>query len=190
MARESLLATAWRTNKVWPIFLVGVLIVNLAGYLWLSQVTAPHVEDLERQLMESQARARGLKQQGTDTTTPRNIYAQGEKDLETFREAIPEKKDFSELIGDVFALAGRAGLEIDQISYTPKELKEEQLLLYSLSFTVAGSYTQIKKFIFSLEHSPRLIVIDEISFSGARDKDKEGVKMQIRLSTYFRSEIS
>lgn len=186
MAREHLLTTAWRINKSWPSALIGLLLFNLVGFLLLNQVMAPEVASLEKQLIQSQAQARLIKQQGADAATPRNVFTQGEKDLETFRRAIPEKGELSELIGDIFALAGRSGLEIDQIGYAPKELKDEQLLLYSLSFNVAGSYVQIKKFIFSLEHSPRLIVIDAISLSGAKEEQKDNVKMQIRLSTYFR----
>lgn len=190
MSREHLILTAWKQNKLWPSLLMGLLLANIALFVTATQVIAPKVIRLEEQLVRNQAEARLVRQQGANAATPENILARGRQDLQSFREAIPNKESFSELIGDISVLANRAGLEIDQITYDPEEKPEERLLVYSLSFTVSGSYRQLKKFIHSLEHSPRLIVIQELSLSGSSEKQQESVRMQIRLSTYFTSEVA
>ena len=189
MSREHLILTAWKQNKLWPSLLMVLLLANVALFVVGNQVIAPKVMRLEEQLVKNQAEARLARQQGTNAATPENILTRGRQDLQSFREAIPGKETFSELIGDVSLLANRAGLEIDQITYAPEEKPEEKLLVYSLSFTVSGSYRQLKKFIHSLEHSPRLIAIQELSLSGSSEKQQEGVRMQIRLSTHFTSEV-
>ncbi|BCA80175.1 type 4a pilus biogenesis protein PilO [Desulfuromonas sp. AOP6] len=188
MAREHLILTAWKQNKLWPSLLMVLLLANIALFVAETQVIAPKVTRLEEQLIKNQAEARLVRQQGANAATPENTLARGRQELQSFREAIPDKESFSELIGDISILASRADLEIDQITYAPEEKPEENLLIYSLSFTVSGSYRQLKKFIHSLEHSPRLIVIHELSLSGSSEKQQESVRMQIRLSTYFTSE--
>ena len=188
MAREHLILTAWKQNQYWPSLLLILLLANIALFLTGTQVIAPKVMRLEKQLVKNQAEARLARQQGANAATPEHILAQGRQDLLSFREAIPAKETFGELVGDISMLAGRAGLDIDQITYAPEEKPEEKLLIYSLSFTVSGRYQQLKKFIHALEHSPRLIAIHELSLSGSGEKQRESVRMQIRLSTYFTSE--
>ncbi|MEJ2699546.1 MAG: type 4a pilus biogenesis protein PilO, partial [Desulfuromonadales bacterium] len=71
----------------------------------------------------------------------------------------------------------------------PKE-EEKGLLSDALSFTVTGKYEQVKKFIFSLEQSKRLIALEQISLSGGEQSGKEQVSLHLKLSTYFRTEAS
>jgi type IV pilus assembly protein PilO len=178
--KGSLLA-AWRINRWLPLLLLVWLLFNVGIYFWLSQVFSPHVEEQERQLLRQQNGQRQSGNVGADALRPIR------DDLQTFRQAIPGKSGLTALVQEVFSLATEAGLDIARVSYQPKELAEHGLLHYGLSFTVAGDYGQLKKFIFALEQSPRLLVIEEISLSGA---DGTTVNLNIRLLTYFRADLS
>jgi type IV pilus assembly protein PilO len=184
MAREALLQAVWRTNRILPIvlgllLLVGVLLLGIN-----SLVVTPRLENLERDFIRRQEAYRQARLAGESADTPEALFRQGQADLETFRQAIPPRGDFPALVGDVFDLAGITGLTIDRIEYAPKILESEGLLQYSLTFNVGGSYGQIKKFVYLLEHSTRLIAIEELALNSAQTPDT--ISLRLKLATYFR----
>ncbi|WP_027715751.1 type 4a pilus biogenesis protein PilO [Desulfuromonas sp. TF] len=193
MARESILLTAWRLNRRIPILIVGLILLNIAAYVVMSNVVAPRLDALERRYIERQSQVREVRltgQTGAAAGSPREIYRRGVEDLGQFRTAIPPRTEFTALIGEIFSLAGKAGLSIDRIGYDPKEVAGQGLLRYTLDFSVSGDYGQIKRFVYSLEQSDRLIAIEELSLSGGEGKSKEGdVNLRVRLTTYFKTDI-
>jgi type IV pilus assembly protein PilO len=193
MARESILLTAWRLNRRIPILIVGLILLNIAAYVVMSNVVAPRLDALERRYIERQSQVREVRltgQTGAAAGSPREIYRRGVEDLGQFRTAIPPRTEFTALIGEIFSLAGKAGLSIDRIGYDPKEVAGQELLRYTLDFSVSGDYGQIKRFVYSLEQSDRLIAIEELSLSGGEGKSKEGdVNLRVRLTTYFKTDI-
>jgi len=97
---------------------------------------------------------------------------------------VPDYQEFTGLIDELLVLSSRARLNITQISYRSEMLKEAPLLQYSLDFTVTGDYEQLKKFIFALEQSVRLITIKQISLQSA---EETGVNLRLGLETFFRT---
>jgi len=51
-------------------------------------------------------------------------------------------------------MADESGLELGQVSYKNDREKDRELLRYTLTFTVAGAYRDIKQFVHALEQSP------------------------------------
>lgn len=189
MDRKQLLTAVWRANKPAAVLTGALLLVNIAGYLLLSQLYLPRLEELERTYIRRQEVVRHSGQQAGGARTPGAVYRQGQIDLAAFREAIPPREEFTAWLGELFALAGKAGLSIDRVQYDPKEVAEKGLLRYTLNFSVAGSYAEIKRFIFSLEQSPRIVVIEEVSLSRGEQNQGE-VGLRIRLATYFQAVVS
>jgi type IV pilus assembly protein PilO len=191
MARESIILTAWRLNRNVPILIGGLVILNILAYAMTTYLVAPRLNALERLYIDRQAQVREARlsgQNGASAASPRGIYRQGEEDLGKFRAAIPSRAEFTALIGEVYSLAGKAGLSIDRIAYDPKEVTGRGLLRYSLNFSVRGDYGQIKRFVYSLEQSDRLIAIEELSLSGGEAEEGE-VNLRVRLSTYFKTDM-
>jgi type IV pilus assembly protein PilO len=189
MNKESIFRAAWRLNKGFPLAIATLLVLNIVAFALLTFLASPRINALERQYISLQNKVREGRQAGREAERPQTIYRQGKEDLKKFWAAIPPQKDFTALIGEIFSLAKNAGLAIDQITYTPKE-EEKGLLSDALSFTVTGKYEQVKKFIFSLEQSKRLIALEQISLSGGEQSGKEQVSLHLKLSTYFRTEAS
>lgn len=188
MERESILLTAWKMNRTFPLMIGGLLILNIAVYLVISLATSPQLDALERQLIQQQSSQRQIRA-GAAAQNPVQAYRQGEADLEKFGAAIPSRSEFTALIGEIFSLADRAGLVIDSIGYDPKEIAGQNLLRYGFSFSVKGDYGQVKRFIHSLEQSERLIVIDDLALSGGKAGAAQ-VELRLRLATFFRTEAS
>jgi type IV pilus assembly protein PilO len=190
MPGERFITAVWRANKVCPVLIAILLLLNVAAYLIIAHVFEPRAEALQRTIIKKQSLLREVRQKGGITAAPREVYRQGQMDFEKFRAGIPHKTDFTSLIGEIFSLADKAKLSIDQIAYDPKEIVESDLLQYILVFSVTGDYGRIKKFIYSLEQSPRIIAIDDISLSGDGEPEKKDVGLRIRLSTYFKPDVA
>lgn len=191
MARESLLVAAWRFNRKYPLLILGLLVLNLAVYLLMVYLVTPWVGDLERRFIEQQAQVRQTQQGLAALATPQSIFRQGQTDLQSFRAEVPLRSEFPALMSDLYLLAQKAGLDIERITYEPKIVTEAGLLRYSLVFSVAGDYGQVKAFVHSLEQSTRLIAIEEIALSsGENDQGDRSVMLRLRLSTYFKADPS
>ncbi|AMV72777.1 hypothetical protein JCM30471_12930 [Desulfuromonas carbonis] len=188
MVRESLWAAIWRTNRVLPILIGILLLVSLAAAAVAFWYVGPQLAALENDFLRAQQNYRDARKSGEVDESPQGLFRRGLADLQTLAAAIPDRTDFTGLIGDLFAMAGQSRLAIDRVNYDPAPVKgEEELLSYTVSFTVTGDYGQVKKFIYLIEHSPRLVAIEELNLntsSGAERPDQ--INLGLRLTTYFR----
>lgn len=184
MDRRALILAAWRVNRTFPVLIGVLLLANFAVFAFLSLRVSPELDEMERRYIARQATLRQGRQ--GEAQSPAAVFRRGQDDLKKFREVLPEKADFTALIGEIYALAGAESLSIDRISYAPKEIPEEGLQRYALSFSVHGDYAQIKRFIFAIEQSRRMLSVENISLAGGQS-DRPGVDLKLQLVTYFRT---
>lgn len=184
MNRKSLLVAVWSTHRFLLIGLGGLFGLNILLFSLLYFGVAPKLSQTERELALLQQQSRR-----SDMIAPQQAYEQGVKDYARFRTLLPSLRNFSELIGDLYALAEKCNLEISQIGYAQKELSGTSLVAYALKFSLTGTYDELKRFIFGLEESKRLVVIEQMTLNAA--KGEEGatlVSLSLSLTTYFSTE--
>lgn len=186
MEKESFWAALWRANRILPIITGGLLLVNLVVAGLAVWVVAPRLAASEQAYLARQQEYRDARSGEVDNS-PAGIYRRGRRDIKTFLDMIPEQASFTGLLKDLFGMAGKAGLAIDQVTYDPSPVKNEELLSYTLSFSVSGDYGKVKKFIFLIEHSPRVLVIDELNLKSVNEKLPGQITLGLRLTTYFRT---
>lgn len=177
----------WLGHRVLLSVVGLVLLANIALGLTLQQYLVPTVNEREQQLIQRQAELRGGSATGD---SPAQLFAQGEKDLGVFRGKIPPHREFTGLIVELQNLADEAGLDLNQISYDHEQEKDSDLLRYTLTFTLEGSYEDIKQFVHALEQSPRLIIIGQIGLQGVGQESDTDVRLQLSLETFFRAGVS
>ncbi len=186
MTRDSLLFAAWQRDKKLPLLVVFLLLLNVAAFVGLKYYVSPQVETLEKKYIERQADLRLSRAHGRGPDEPHDELWGARDDLQTFWQAIPPRAEFTLLIAELFSLSEDAGLAITQVSYDPEPVKGRDLLRYGLVFSVSGDYSQIKRFVYSLEQSERLVAIDDLALSGSDDQGRQQVRLSLRLSTLFR----
>lgn len=184
MSPAELLKTLWSEN---PGKLAALcLLTLLCGLLYAWQVfflapklaaTKQNLSRLEQQLSEQQQR---IAEGGGAHVASLAI------DLQNFYAQIPPPEGLGEFIGQLYALATDAGIDIAQVNYAIKDLEGLPLFAYQLSFAVSGDYTKLKKFIHLLENSPSLIIVDQITLDNAGQKNSGSVRLQIQVQTVFR----
>jgi len=188
MQGRQLLNAAWRISRALPIAVAVVLLLNLAGYLTITMLLEPRNQRNLRAVDSKQRQVSAAQQQAGEIFTPQKAYYEKEKQLETFEQGMAAKTDFTGLIRELFSFAQTAGLDIDQIKYSPKELETGGILEYGINFDVTGSYAQLKRFIFELEQSPRLLTIDEVVLTKRGEGNLASVGLRLKLTTFFRED--
>lgn len=164
---------------------IGILfVVAFALQLFINLSQSPRVEKLRNeylQLREQQGRGTALLDQET-------LYRNGQADLAKFREKVYPKNQFARFIGELYEMAAKNGLELTSITYKPSISKEVQLLNYSFTLTLNGSYAQLKKFIYDLGGgNTNILVIDSIAMSTS-GASAESVQLQMSISSWFTME--
>lgn len=93
---------------------------------------------------------------------------------------------------EVRNLSRRAGLDFRSINYGKREVEDIGLIRHSFTFSVAGTYGELRQFINLLELSPSFLILDEIGLS--ESSGEEGVergselRITLTLSTLYTGE--
>ncbi len=184
MSRAQLIQTLWGENRGKFLLLLFILLLIGSLQLWQGYWIDKKMESSRIELLRVQQDLR-LNQQRVAEGGGAKLTGLAD-DLELFYQRIPAKSGLGNFIGRLYSYAADAGIDIDQISYSTDAVEGTALLGYGLSFTVSGSYTQVKKFIHRIENSPSVLILDNISLAGARRGAAETVSLQLKLQTFFR----
>lgn len=184
MRIKELLELLWSAHRGALLVLGVLLCLNVVLFVSLGQFIVPKVIEEETRYLKRQTEVRQLlRNQGGAAETPEQRYVLARQDLARFEQAIPDYRDFTALIEELLVLSNRAGLNITQISYSSEAFNVDNLLKFSLNFNVEGNYEQLKKFIYSLEQSTRLISIKQLNLQSV---EGDAVKLGLNLETLFR----
>ena len=192
LQRYPLITTVWEKNRS-LVVIIGVLLLFIfiifVGQRWLFE---PKLIALRTEQSNLQKQVRQRQMEFSSSGVPLSAAEQINKNLQKFNSLIPLQDKFSGFIGQLFDWAQRSGLDIHQVKYQHEDEKEVVLLRYGLSFSVKGSYSQIKKFIYLLENSQRILVLKKImlSISPSEKGDNRRINLRIELDTYFRGKAA
>jgi Tfp pilus assembly protein PilO len=168
-----------RKRSLIAIAILFVVALSLQLFISLYQTSQVELENVEWMKLREQE-GRGAALQDRDT-----LYKNGLADLAKFRERIYPKSQFARFIGELYEKASENNLEIVSITYKPSIVKEDQLLSYTLTLSVSGKYTQLKKFIYALgAGNGNLLVIDSIAIA-ASGTATESVQLQLSITSWF-----
>ncbi len=171
MSRGTLGSALWVQNKGQLLFIMLMVLFTVGFFVTRVQIIDPELVQLRERQADLQQQVRQQKLLVTQSGLPVSTTEKIADDLRKFRELIPDKQKFSSFIGILYKWANRAGLQIDSVSYQPKLDSELNLLQYGLSFSVHGDYTQLKKFIHSLENSQRILIIEKIALASKKSQE-------------------
>lgn len=188
MPKETLFHALWRQNRRMPVVIAVLLALNLFGWWMAGRILTRRAEAARTALAQEQDRQRRQLERGS--VVPGTVgYREGRDEIDRFRRSLLNKEKLTVFLNEVYSLARSAGLDIDRISYDPEHVREQPLLRYTLNFSVAGGYAQVKKFIRSLESSGGIMILGKVSLSGEQ-ADKDRVSLRLQLTTYFLSDES
>ena len=97
---------------------------------------------------------------------------------------IPAQKDVPLLIKDLVQTARRLNLSVEAINSDIPTPGRGGLTMLTFNFPASGAYAGIKRFIYEVETSDRIVGIQDVKLGS----EKGRVKMQMKLVTYIRGE--
>jgi Tfp pilus assembly protein PilO len=97
---------------------------------------------------------------------------------------IPAQKDVPLLIKDLVQAARRLNLSVEAINSDIPTPGSGGLTMLTFTFPASGAYADIKRFIYEVETSDRIVGIQDLKLGS----DKGRVKLQMKLVTYIRGE--
>ena len=89
-----------------------------------------------------------------------------------------------EILKEIDLLAHRYGLMKSNISYIDKQLEKEKLIQLDIVFPLTGRYSDIRRFIYSIEESDYFLIIDRVELVSL-DRATDNVNLNIHLRAYF-----
>lgn len=148
-----------------------LILVNLALYFIL-------IAPSEARLKAAEAKTAELRMRHAEA-----VVFNGQKPLFAgLLEGIPAQKDMPLLVKELEQTAEKLNLSVASINYDIPRRESGELAMLSFSFPVEGRYPYVKRFIYEVETSGRLIGIQDVKL----DSEKGRVKMQMKLMTYVR----
>jgi type IV pilus assembly protein PilO len=164
------------------ILIFVLILVNIGFFLFTAAYLTPHFERLQNQWFEKRKIMTGGA--GLDEAT---IYQQGTRDLTVWRDKIISKREFTKFIGTLYETASNNSLTFSGLSYKVVQLKEKNLVAYSLDINVSGKYGAIKSFISDIGRMPEIITTDNISLNN-KTFTEDHVDLRVQLTVYLKME--
>jgi Tfp pilus assembly protein PilO len=112
------------------------------------------------------------------------LFQKQKQDLSGIKSGIPTQKDMPLLVKELVQTARGLSLSVSSVNYDIPKRSGEELAMLSFSFPVEGRYADIKRFIYEVETSDRLIGIQELKL----EENKGRVKLQMKLMTYIKGQ--
>ena len=177
----------WRQRLwIWAPALVFFLL-NLAFFSTYRLVYAGQVESLEDRLAAQEQRLEEVRGERLEMETLEATARTNRQRLEELYDDrfATERERFTRVTSEIKELARRSGLVPSAISYPEEEVEDYGLVKRYFSFTVEGTYSQLRQFINLLELTPSFVTLEEVDLDG-----DEGSSLRIRLtlSTLFTEE--
>lgn len=97
---------------------------------------------------------------------------------------IPAQKDMPLLVKDLVQTARLQNLSVSSVKYDIPKRASGELAMLTFSFPAEGRYADIKRFVYDVETSDRLVGIQEMKM----DSDQGRVKMEMKLLTYIKEQ--
>lgn len=180
----------WREKRLLLIVLVVLLLANTFFFFTYRVQYQSRLESLDARLDQVKAqlqegrRARMLAEQQLAA------YRKVEQDVEqVFNERWSTQDErLTRLIGEVKRLSAAAGLVPKSIGYSRSDIRGERpgtagSTEVVITFSVSGTYQEIRRLINNLELSDQFVIIDQVSLSSAQGDE---LNLNLRIKTMFR----
>jgi Tfp pilus assembly protein PilO len=114
-------------------------------------------------------------------------FEKAQRDLKKFWGLLPERQRFPMLSASLSELARRHHLDIPGITYQSEKVSGRDLTRITFSFSVQGSYQDIRSFIQAVERSSDFLIIEDLSLLKPGRDYSDPIHLQLRMGVYLRT---
>lgn len=107
------------------------------------------------------------------------------KEFKRVYDGFPKWDDFTRVMGEIYGRAEKLNLLVESATYRADAVKSSNLVKITVSMPVTGSYADIKRFIYELETSPRLFIIQDLSLGSGKAEEGD-VSLKLAIAVHFK----
>ena len=161
--------------------LVTLVILLLLASAAAQVALIPARRDLDRQFEAARSAARAPL---PPRPAPRAAPPSSDQNLELFRATLGERRGTPRQLEEVFALAARHGLTLEQGEYRSAQDRNAGVVTYQVNLPVRGSYGAIWQFAMDVLRALPHASLDDVAFRRDSVNDA-GVEARLRLTFYL-----
>ena len=158
-----------------------VLLANVVFYVFIVRGERHQIDELHQQYMTIRAREAQSLKKGNGSTAH---YFEVKKGLEKFVEMLPPVVTVADKVRELNAVLGKHNFSVNNMTFRPDKTSLFSLWKYTTSFTVAGSYAELKDLLADIQNLRGLFCIESLLLN--RPKGNTQVDMTLNIATYFK----
>ncbi|HPC83204.1 MAG TPA: type 4a pilus biogenesis protein PilO [Thermoanaerobaculaceae bacterium] len=176
----------WRHWWAWTIPAL-LLAANLAWVFGFRSAVLERGSALAAQAEQLQSEVARLEESARRLEDTRARLGELRENLRVLRrdQLAGMKERLIPFLQEVLRLAQEAGLGVESIGYAYKREEKSGLVYFTASYSVKGSYEQIRRCVFLLESSPQFIVLEGLGLEGDQSAASLDVSVRLTMGTYF-----
>ena len=177
----------WMEKRVLLLVIGVLLVVNVLFFFTYRVRYEQRVDDLHARLEQAKQQLEDARAKRKDLEAQSAAHKQLVSTINRVYNtwwATPDQR-LTKVIMEVEKLATAAGISLQNISFGSEESEKDATTSMEISFTVSGTYPQVRKLVNLIEMSDQFIIIDSIGINGS---DGQNLTLNLRLRTLFRGE--
>ena len=175
--------------RLWYLWLpTGALVlVNLVWLAGLRGTLLGRGSLLTRQVSEAEAEVSRLEGQFRQLERTTEELGELQENVDALRQQrlAPMRTRLVPFLTDVVRRTQEAGLQVEKISYMAHRQEKSGLVYFTATYSVHGSYEQIRRCVFLLESSPQFVLLEGLGLRGEEAAASLDIGVQLSVGTYF-----
>lgn len=160
-----------------PVILVTIVLVLDIG-IYVAAVR-PSLQTLERHDTAWKAER--------DRIARYKNYQQAHGDVTTLSGRATARADLPAVVTMLASLAKKRGLKIPAVNYQPERVDLNDFQKVALTFSLAGPYADVRRFLNDLERSSPFLAVESLALTRARDEKGAELEIQVKVAAYLRT---
>jgi len=100
------------------------------------------------------------------------------------RRLSTEREGLTRILAEIKDLCRRSGIPPTSLAYERQELEGQDVSRRTITFSVDGSYAQLRQLINFIELSDSFLILDQVALRG-KDVEETPLRISLSLSTLF-----
>jgi hypothetical protein len=179
----------WKERRAWILGIGAFLVLNTIFFFTYRVRYEERVDDARARLAQAKEQLSVAKARRVDYEQQLAAHKEMVTTIATVYDtwwSTPDKR-LTKMITEVRTLVGKCGLNVEAVTYAKGDTSQDgETTTMEVTFTVQGTYLQLRQLINLLELSDQFIIIDSVSFAG--DDPSGAIGLNLRLRTIFKGE--
>jgi Tfp pilus assembly protein PilO len=114
-------------------------------------------------------------------------YQQAYTQVTSLTARATARDDLPAVITMLASLAKKRGLKIPEVKYQSERLDLKDFQKVGLTFSIAGPYADVRRFLSDLERISPFLAVDNLTLARGREKETSEVELQVKVAAYLRT---